>query len=91
MAGAAFASRQLDAIGTPKTYTYRGGQGDIELNFCAHCGTPVFAYPKAHAVVVVRLNSLDDQNAIPPFKAIHGDQACGWDQLIVPLKSRPPV
>lgn len=82
MAGAAFAAAQLSTVGEPKTYTYRGGEGDIELNFCGHCGTHLYAYPKANSVVVVRINSLDDNNAIPPAKSIYSAQACVWDKLI---------
>jgi hypothetical protein len=82
LAGAAFASNQLSVVGESKAYTYRGGKGDVEQHFCPNCGTPVYAYPKADGVVVVRINSLEDQNAIPPQKSIHGDQACAWDQLL---------
>jgi len=82
MAGAAFGQDQLSTVGKPKTYVYRGGKAEIELSFCETCGTPLFAHPKAHRTVIVRVNSLEDQNAIPPRKSIHSEQACTWDQLL---------
>jgi hypothetical protein len=81
MAGASFLPDQLSVQGETRSYTYQSDEGDMEAHFCGHCGTPLFAYAKAQGAVVVRLNSLDEPNAIPPRQAMHGEKACVWDSV----------
>ena len=85
LAGASFDAASLDVNGTPRQYTYRGGKAEIALNFCEHCGTPLFALPKAYPdVVVVRANAFRDHTQFQPQKNIYEGQACRWEQLLAP-------
>jgi len=78
-----FPKDALAVTGTPTTYTYAGGKDDITAHFCGTCGTPLYAEPKAHpAIVIMRMNSLDDQNAFPPKKSTYEELACVWDKTL---------
>lgn len=82
LAAASFPREALTVRGTPRSYTYAGGKGEIDLRFCETCSTPLFALTTSYPeVAIVRLNSLTDQEAIAPRKHMFREQACAWDEL----------
>jgi hypothetical protein len=82
LAAVTFDRAALEVVsGTPASYRYPGGKDRIESYFCPRCATPLFAFPAAHAeIVVVRVNALDEPNAFGPKKAFFEEQACAWDR-----------
>ena len=85
LSGIAVNERDMQVIGQPSTYIYPGGSGkDIQLSFCGHCSTQLFAYPTAHSgIVVVRANTLDDEAMFCATKSLHAEKAFQWDRGVL--------
>lgn len=92
LAGMSFAATELLVDGATQTYQFSGGKGPVESHFCATCGTPLFAYPRAYGgVVVVRANSLQNPADFSPEKSVYARGICSWDRRVAPPTWRPPL
>ena len=59
-------------------------------SFCAHCGTPVMSETSgARDLVVIRVGTLDDPNAVAPKQNIWTDSAPTWACLDETLPGSP--
>lgn len=82
MAGISVARDALRVHGRTTSYSFASGEEEMEVHFCGRCGTPLFTYQTAFPTVVVRINTLTNQDAFPPNKALYTDQACAWDRIV---------
>lgn len=81
LCGMLFEESNLKAPNEISTYVYPGGSGkDIELHFCGHCATHLYALPKEYpGKVVVRANTLDEGH-FKPQQELFKDSAFSWDK-----------
>ena len=68
--------------GSPKIYEYTGGSGkNLKAHFCDNCGTPMFNFSEAHPeVVIIRANTLDNEEEFEPLKDLFVEEAWSWDK-----------
>lgn len=84
LSGIIFDKTSLKIEGKTNLYSYKGGSGEtIDAHFCPKCATTLFAYPKHHPdIVVVRANTLEDENLFTPKQSIFHETAFKWDTTI---------
>lgn len=91
LGGMSFDASALRVEGHTQVYRYAGGTDVIEAHFCGRCGTPLFAFPRAHqGVVVVRANSLKDLSDFEPEKSMYRNNICVWERPVSAPTWRPP-
>lgn len=84
LAGLILTKDKFNMEGSTQSYSYPGGSGNpIELHFCSNCGTHLYAFPKVdESIVVLRANTLLDQNLFNPQKSIFRNEKFHWDQTL---------
>jgi len=81
--------------GEPKFYSMAGGSGQlVSRQFCADCGSPLFARTGANPqIVVIKVGSLDDPSWYQPSRDIYTERAQPWDYMnpVLPKFAKGPV
>ena len=86
---------QVSLSGATGSYASRADSGNtIERHFCASCGTPVYALAQARPqLMVIRVGTLDDPNAVAPAMTIWTASAPRWaamDSSLGCVAGQPP-
>lgn len=81
LCGMIFPDSALTPAANTACYRYPGGTGSpIEIHFCPHCATQLYAWPTAYpGKVVVRANTVKDA-VFQPQKALFTESAFAWDK-----------
>ncbi len=82
LCGMMFDDTKLIKAKETQQYSYIGGSGlAINLHFCPHCATHLYAYPTAYeGKVVIRANTLLNAD-FKPQQLIFTESAFSWDQI----------